>query len=231
MPIDDKSGNQATGSQDTPKRRNPHQRSAGGGTGRPGAPQQGPSNDDERRRQTTRRLWHVVSYVVIGLVALYFFQQYVLAPISTPSTKLEYSDFKAKIVAGQVLTAVIGQSAITCTLKSPDPSVTKPVDFKTNNQLGTDKDLVPQLEAAKVTYSFSGAGSPIGGILISLLPFLLIGVVWVFIYRRMAGAAGRGGPGGIFGVGKSKATKVEPEKVGVTFKDVGGADEAIAELH
>ena len=36
--------------------------------------------------------------------------------------------------------------------------------------------------------------------------------------------------GGIFGVGKSKATEVKPEEVGVTFKDVGGADEAITEL-
>jgi cell division protease FtsH len=230
MPTDDISGNQATTKQDSPSRRTPPQRNAGGGTGRPGTPQQGPSNDDERRRQMNRRLWHVVSYVVIALVALYLFQQYLIGPISAPSTKLEYSDFKAKIVAGQVLTAVIGQNTITGTMRSTDPAATKPVGFKTNNQTGSDKDLVPQLEAAKVTYSFSGAASPIGGILISLLPFLLIGVVWVFIYRRMAGAAGRGGPGGIFGVGKSKATKVEPEKVGVTFKDVGGADEAIAEL-
>ena len=36
--------------------------------------------------------------------------------------------------------------------------------------------------------------------------------------------------GGIFGVGKSKATEVKPAEVGVTFKDVGGADEAITEL-
>jgi cell division protease FtsH len=235
MPTDDKSSsqapsNQATGSQDAPTRRNPPQRNTGGGTGRPGAPQQGPSNDDERRRQMNRRLWHVVSYVVIGLVALYLFQQYLIGPMTAPSTQLEYSDFKAKIVAGQVLTAVIGKTAITGTLKSTDPAVNKPAEFKTNYEPGEDTELVPQLEAAKVTYSFSGAASPIGGILISLLPFLLIGVVWVFIYRRMAGAAGRGGAGGIFGVGKSKAIKVEPEKVGVTFKDVGGADEAIAEL-
>jgi cell division protease FtsH len=31
-------------------------------------------------------------------------------------------------------------------------------------------------------------------------------------------------------VGKSKATEVKPESIGVTFKDVGGADEAISEL-
>jgi cell division protease FtsH len=35
---------------------------------------------------------------------------------------------------------------------------------------------------------------------------------------------------GIFGVGKSKAIEVKPEDVKVTYKDVGGADEAIAEL-
>jgi cell division protease FtsH len=40
----------------------------------------------------------------------------------------------------------------------------------------------------------------------------------------------KGGLGGAFGVGKSKATEVKPETIGITFKDVGGADEAIAEL-
>jgi cell division protease FtsH len=39
-----------------------------------------------------------------------------------------------------------------------------------------------------------------------------------------------GGLGGIFGVARSKATEVKAEDVGVTYKDVGGCDEAIAEL-
>ena len=43
-------------------------------------------------------------------------------------------------------------------------------------------------------------------------------------------AKGEMGAGGIFGVGKSKATEVKPETIGITFKDVGGADEAITEL-
>jgi cell division protease FtsH len=220
---------QATGTRGEADRRDYPQRKTGG-SGRPGAPRQTPQNDEDRRRQMHRRAWNLVSYVVIALVALFLFERYLLAPMTTPSTQLEYSDFKAKIVAGQIVTAVIGQNTITGTMNSTDPSATKPVEFKTNNQAGADTDLVPELQAAGVKYSFSGASSPVGNILLSLLPFLLIGVFWYFIYRRMAGAAGRGGMGGIFGVGKSKATKVEPEKVGVTFKDVGGADEAIAEL-
>jgi cell division protease FtsH len=50
--------------------------------------------------------------------------------------------------------------------------------------------------------------------------------LWSLARRNLSARAGSG----IFGIGKSKATEVTPEEVGVTFKDVGGADEAIAEL-
>jgi cell division protease FtsH len=201
-----------------------------GGSNRPGGSKQDSKSDGERPRSAGSRMWHFVAYVVVALIALYLFQQYVLGPLTSPSTQLEYSDFKAKIVEGQILTAVIGQGQITGTMTDPNPEGTGPLEFTTNNQLGADSDLVPELQAAGVEYSFSGPSSALGSVLVSLLPFVLVGVVWYFFYRRMARGMGRGGAGGIFGVGKSKATKVEPEQVGVTFKDVGGADEAIAEL-
>jgi len=53
---------------------------------------------------------------------------------------------------------------------------------------------------------------------------ILLGGFWYIAYQRA------GGPGGIFGVGKSKAMEVRPEDVTLTYKEVGGADEAIAEL-
>jgi len=55
-----------------------------------------------------------------------------------------------------------------------------------------------------------------------------VGGIWYFMYRRSA--AGGGGLGGILGIGRSKAAEVKPEDVGVTYADVGGSDEAIAEL-
>ena len=64
--------------------------------------------------------------------------------------------------------------------------------------------------------------------MLNLLPLVLLGGFWYMAYQRAGGAAG--GLGGIFGVGKSKAIEVKPEDVTVTYKDVGGADEAIAEL-
>ena len=44
-----------------------------------------------------------------------------------------------------------------------------------------------------------------GDILISIIPFVLIIAVWIFIMRRMSGAGGAGGGGQIFNIGKSKA--------------------------
>ncbi|NLO28826.1 MAG: ATP-dependent zinc metalloprotease FtsH [Actinobacteria bacterium] len=223
------SGSSAAGNRIDADRSSSAQRSAGGGGRRaPGAPPQTP-NDDNRRQETGRRVWHFVAYIVVALIALYLFQQYLIGPMAAPSNPLEYSEFKAAVTAGQIRKAVIGENQITGTMADPRSTTGGTIDFRTSYQTGGDEDLVATLQAAGVTYSFSKPASPIGGILISLLPFLIIGVVWYFLYRRMARAAG-GGVGGIFGVGKSKATKVEPEKVGITFKDVGGADEAIAEL-
>ena len=66
-----------------------------------------------------------------------------------------------------------------------------------------------------------------GGILLSLLPIILIPVVWIFLMRRMTGGGGAGGGGQIFSIGKSKA-KLFDEKsdLRVTFNDVAGLEGA-----
>jgi cell division protease FtsH len=192
-------------------------------------PSKTPDSDDSRRGPG-RPMRHFVVYFIVGLVALYLFQQFLYGPLTSPSTQIKYSEFKTKVAEKSILTASIGQSQITGTMKGSSTTA-KAVDFKTSYSSLSDPDLTRQLDAAEIVYTFANPPSPLGSILISLLPFLLIGAVYYLFYRRMANMAGRGGgAGGIFGVGKSKATKVEPEKVGVNFKDVGGADEAIAEL-
>lgn len=65
-----------------------------------------------------------------------------------------------------------------------------------------------------------------------LLPVLLFAGLWILLMRKMGGgAAGGGGPGGIFNIGKSKATLFEKgTKVNITFADVAGLDEAKVEV-
>ena len=69
-----------------------------------------------------------------------------------------------------------------------------------------------------------------GDILISMLPFIVIIAIWVFIMRRMS--TGGGGAGGqIFSIGKSKAKLFDANaQVKVTFKDVAGLEGAKEEV-
>ncbi len=70
------------------------------------------------------------------------------------------------------------------------------------------------------------------GILNFLLPVLLFLAIWILLMRKMSGGAGGGGgPGGIFNIGKSKATLFDKgTKVNITFADVAGLDEAKVEV-
>ena len=70
------------------------------------------------------------------------------------------------------------------------------------------------------------------GILNFLLPVLLFLAIWILLMRKMSGGAGGGGgPGGIFNIGKSKATLFDKgTKVSITFADVAGLDEAKVEV-
>ncbi|HTD94486.1 MAG TPA: ATP-dependent zinc metalloprotease FtsH [Chitinophagaceae bacterium] len=65
-----------------------------------------------------------------------------------------------------------------------------------------------------------------------LLPILLFIGVWILLMRKMGGGGGSsGGPGGIFNIGKSKATLFDKgTKVNITFSDVAGLDEAKVEV-
>jgi len=68
--------------------------------------------------------------------------------------------------------------------------------------------------------------NPIVGILLSLLPFVLIVVVFLFLMNQMQGGGSR-----VMNFGKSKAKLITKDTPKTTFADVAGSDEAVEELH
>jgi len=70
-----------------------------------------------------------------------------------------------------------------------------------------------------------------GDLLLTLLPFVLIVGVWIFIMKRMSSGGGGGAGGQIFNIGKSKA-KLFDEKsdTKTSFKDVAGLEGAKEEV-
>jgi len=187
-------------------------------------------DDEKKRQEQTRRKFHFgISYLITSLIILWLFQLYVVDR-QTRSAEIPYSEFKKDLASAQIVKTTIGDRAIVGEMKNPKEGGSPPtVPFNTVPAPAGDPKLIEELQNASVTYNFQRAPSPLGGMLLNLLPLLLLGGFWYVAYRR-AGAAAGGGLGGIFGVGKSKAIVVKPEDVTVTYKDVGGADEAIGEL-
>jgi cell division protease FtsH len=64
-----------------------------------------------------------------------------------------------------------------------------------------------------------------GGIIVSILPWLLLIGVWVFFIRQMQSGQNRA-----LGFGRSRAKVLLENRLNVTFKDVAGVDEAKEEL-
>ena len=86
-------------------------------------------------------------------------------------------------------------------------------------------------ELKKILPAYTEEGEIFGQIISTLLPILLIGLLFVMMMRKVGGPGGGGGPGGIFSIGKSKATLFEKgTRVNINFGDVAGLDEAKVEV-
>ncbi|OPC82289.1 cell division protein FtsH [Embleya scabrispora] len=89
--------------------------------------------------------------------------------------------------------------------------------------------LQSKYEQGKIQDSYTvklSKQSTIVSILFSLLPFVLIVVVFLFLMNQMQGGGSR-----VMNFGKSKAKLISKDTPKTTFADVAGADEAVEELH
>jgi AFG3 family protein len=105
--------------------------------------------------------------------------------------------------------------------------------------IGDDKSFSEQLEAFRkenpnlktFTTTYDEEGELFGQIISTLLPILLIGLLFIMMMRKVGGSGAGGGPGGIFNIGKSKATLFDKgTRVNINFGDVAGLDEAKVEV-
>jgi cell division protease FtsH len=202
---------------------------------RPKLPTRNDNPDNKEQQELrNRQAQYFLSYVIVSMLGLWLFQQFILTPLVIRETQIPYSEFKTKIQSGEVTNDTIGTDRIMGTVKTSNPQTgaSQDVPFTVNAMPNGDPTLIPALDAAGVKYQVTDPPSPVGDFMLAYgLPLLVIGGIWYAGYKQMAKSGmGAGGLSGMMGVGKSKAMEVKPETIGVTFKDVGGADEAIGEL-
>lgn len=102
---------------------------------------------------------------------------------------------------------------------------------------GDPQNFENDIKNTKVEYNldtgieFTTESNVFGDILLSVLPFILIIGIWIYLMRRMSGGGGGGAGGQIFNIGKSKA-KLFDEKTDTrtSFKDVAGLEGAKEEV-
>ena len=136
------------------------------------------------------------------------------------ASAIRYSDFRAKVTAGEVAEVQVGEDRIVGKFKDGKDFTTLPIPNDTSlTQLLLDNGVKASGKAPAET-------SLLMVILVQALPFMLILGVAFFALRQMQ----KGGGSGAMGFGKSKAKMLTERQGRVTFNDVAGIDEAREEL-
>ncbi|MCX5867982.1 MAG: ATP-dependent zinc metalloprotease FtsH [Proteobacteria bacterium] len=132
-------------------------------------------------------------------------------------TELKYSEFISSVELGKITEVTIDGRRIKGTLGDEPFTVIDP----------GDQDLIRFLKEKKVQISakITDENWTWKGFLITWIPFLLIIVLWVVIYRQIQTGGGKA-----LSFGKSRARLLTESQHKVTFKDVAGIDEAKNEL-
>lgn len=211
--------------------------------------QQGNDSGQPPRKGPKFSVYWVYVIIFAVLIGSYWF-----GPFSSNMIKINSIDFKQMVQSGEVDKYVIVDNRKVVKVFLNKTGLTDHKDELKSNVTGKLNDEGPQMyfkiisgedfkkEMAdyykdnptikQVAWEPDNDPDWFSKILSFLLPVLLFIGLWVLLMRKMGGgASGGGGPGGIFSIGKSKATLFDKgTKVNITFADVAGLDEAKVEV-
>jgi len=161
---------------------------------------------------------NIAFWVVLFLLILALFNLFSGNQSTMSARNLSFSEFVEMVEDGDVSQVTIDGERLR--IRGADGSqytsvMPENVDI-TERLIDQDVEVVaePQQQSGLLTY------------LGTLLPFILLIGIWLFLMNRMQG----GGRGGAMGFGKSKAKLLTEKQGRVTFDDVAGIDEAKEEL-
>jgi cell division protease FtsH len=199
-----------------------------------GMPKQTPSGPPPHR--TRGFLWFVVILIAVNWLSVLLF-----APTSTNTERRVTVAFNPfflqEVQAGQVKSiSTKGDSVegtFTTKLRYPPTSTTATPTRQFSTQIPAFWNSAPlsallKEKGVEINAKPTTTGtSLLAELLLGFGPTLLIVGLFVLLARR---AASGGGMGALGNFGRSRARRVDPEKIQVTFDDVAGIDEAKAEL-
>ena len=161
---------------------------------------------------------NIAFWVVLFLLILALFNLISGGQTTMSSQTVSYSEFVQSVEAGEVSSVTLdGERALIRRNDGTNVSTIIPDGTDVTERLldnGVNVTGEPQEQNGLLAY--------VG----TLLPFLILIGIWIFLMNRMQG----GGRGGAMGFGKSRAKLLTEKQGRVTFDDVAGIDEAKDEL-
>jgi cell division protease FtsH len=160
--------------------------------------------------------WYIIA-AVLGVLLVHQMWE-----TAKQTETISYSEFEQLAAGHKIAEAVIGADMIEGTLK--EPAADGKTKFVT---VRADPAIADKLSRQGVKVSGAPPTGFVGTILSWVIPAIIFYVLWMLLFRRMAGGQGLGG---LMAVGKSRAKVYVETDTKVTFKDVAGVDEAKFEL-
>jgi len=173
------------------------------------------------------------SLIWIGIILVAVYLSSLLTNGRKNELEIEYTQYREKLVAGDIGKAVIIGKTFHGEFVTPQVIDTKlgSVEDITKFRLTlpfVDREVTEQWDQAGLDYSFKEKSVDWTGYLLNMFPWILLIGFWIFMLRRMQGGAG--GMKGIFNFGKSRASLWTSDQPRVTFRDVASCEEAKEEL-
>ncbi|WP_207495184.1 ATP-dependent zinc metalloprotease FtsH [Aridibaculum aurantiacum] len=212
-----------------------------------------PSGDDKPSRKGPKfSIYWIYAIIAVVLIGAQFFN---MTPDAVRTTELEFRQQmlakgdveKLDLVKNKELVRVyvkkeaLSKPFYSQKIKRPSTGVARGphfefsvTDWESFNAAQTkfyNDPTANPLQIQQVPENVINEGEWFGPVANTLVTILLFVGLWVLLMRKMGGPAGGGGPGGIFNIGKSKATLFEKgTRVNINFGDVAGLDEAKVEV-
>ncbi|MGA3094780.1 MAG: ATP-dependent metallopeptidase FtsH/Yme1/Tma family protein, partial [Dehalococcoidales bacterium] len=160
----------------------------------------------------------IIIYLIIIAAAVTFFT-IVLPGTATKPTKIDISQVVTMSQAGEIKSIEINGDTLNIT-------GTDGTTYTSTKESGATIYQITGLDLTGVSVSVTPpAGIDWGNILLSIVPFILIGIFFLFIFNQAKGANNQA-----MSFGRSRARLFSSDKPTVTFEDVAGVEEAKQDL-
>ena len=190
-----------------------------------------PGGESENKFQWKQAGKTSIVWIVI-LVSVIFLSNLFTAK-NRNEVEVQYFQYKDFLTSGAILEAEIIEKEFHGKLKEPEEVI------REGQKIGeftlfvvtlpyVNETVLTEWDQYEVKYSFRERKVDWFSYLLSMGPWLLLIVFWIFIMKRMQG--GMGG-GGLFNFGRSKARLWVEDKPKINFDKVAGCEEAKQELY